>query len=217
MFDRSGTVGYIAPEILIRENKVWTHRIDIFSVGVIMIEMFLRKNPFNGANYIDSIQKNFAAKIDWISLKILGITDECIQFMKSMITSDPHARFSDDKCLRHGVFTRIDPIYDAEPLNYTEIMIHLNPPNFQVKPMPAYGLDLLNSVQLAPECCEKDMDNFDSTLLRSQIMNFKFDGSLAVPAIDQDDDRTVRSFSVFRKKMDCADPVGSVSALFLRS
>lgn len=129
LFDRSGTVGYIAPEILIKENKVWTHRIDIFSVGVTMIEMFLRKNPFNGATYKDSIRENFSAKVDWISMKILGISDECIEFMKGMVTSDPYARSSDDKCLRHGVFTRIDPTYDAEPLNYTEIMKHLNPPN----------------------------------------------------------------------------------------
>lgn len=182
-----------------------------------MIEMFLRKNPFNGVTYKDSIKKNFAAKIDWISMKILGITDECIEFMKGMLTSDPHARYSDEKCLRHGVFTRIDPIYDEEPLNPIEIMKTLNPPNSRVKPMPIYGLDLLNSVQLAPQINSKDMVNFDSALLKSQIMNFKFDGPLPVPVDATEDNLTLRSFSVFWKKNDHANPVGSVSALFLGS
>ena len=83
--------------------------------------------------------------------------------------------------------------------------------------MPIYGLDLLNSVQIEPECQEKEMVNFDSVHLKSQIMGFKFDGSLPVAAEDKDDNRTVKSFSVFRKKMDVRDPLGSVSALFLGS
>lgn len=45
-YDTSGTAGYMAPEILFRQNHGCAA--DIFSLGVIGYEMMLNKLPYNG-------------------------------------------------------------------------------------------------------------------------------------------------------------------------
>ena len=44
--DTSGTPGYMAPEVLLRQNH--SYSADYFAVGVISHEFMLRKRPFNG-------------------------------------------------------------------------------------------------------------------------------------------------------------------------
>ena len=44
--DTSGTPGYMAPEVLCRQNH--SYSADYFAVGVISHEFMLRKRPFNG-------------------------------------------------------------------------------------------------------------------------------------------------------------------------
>ena len=44
--DTSGTPGYMAPEVLCRQNH--TFSVDYFAVGIICHEFMLRKRPFTG-------------------------------------------------------------------------------------------------------------------------------------------------------------------------
>jgi serine/threonine protein kinase len=44
--DTSGTPGYMAPEVLCRQNH--SYEVDYFAVGVITYEMMLRKRPYYG-------------------------------------------------------------------------------------------------------------------------------------------------------------------------
>ena len=44
--DTSGTPGYMAPEVLCRQNH--SYEADYFAVGVIMYEIMLRKRPYYG-------------------------------------------------------------------------------------------------------------------------------------------------------------------------
>ncbi len=46
--DTSGTPGYMAPEVLCRQNH--TFSVDYFAVGVIAYELMLRKRPYTGRN-----------------------------------------------------------------------------------------------------------------------------------------------------------------------
>ena len=54
--DKSGTPGYISPEVLL--NKPQNFYSDYFSVGVICYELLLKKKPFKGKN-----KKKVAEKI----------------------------------------------------------------------------------------------------------------------------------------------------------
>ena len=46
--DTSGTPGYMAPEVLCRQNH--TKSVDHFALGIIAYEMMLRKRPYFGRN-----------------------------------------------------------------------------------------------------------------------------------------------------------------------
>lgn len=46
--DTSGTPGYMAPEVLCRQNH--TFSVDHFAMGVIAYELMLRKRPYYGRN-----------------------------------------------------------------------------------------------------------------------------------------------------------------------
>ena len=46
--ETSGTPGYMAPEVLCRQNH--TFSVDHFAVGVIAYELMLRKRPYTGRN-----------------------------------------------------------------------------------------------------------------------------------------------------------------------
>jgi serine/threonine protein kinase len=46
--DTSGTPGYMAPEVLCRQNH--TYSVDHFAMGIIAYELMLRKRPYYGRN-----------------------------------------------------------------------------------------------------------------------------------------------------------------------
>lgn len=61
LYDKSGTAGYIAPEILGLEltGKLYNQKVDIYSIGVILYEMVVGFNPFKSRKYEDSLLKNY--------------------------------------------------------------------------------------------------------------------------------------------------------------
>lgn len=46
--DTSGTPGYMAPEVLCRQNHAYS--VDHFAVGIIAYELMLRRRPYFGRN-----------------------------------------------------------------------------------------------------------------------------------------------------------------------
>ncbi len=44
--DTSGTPGYMAPEVMCRQDHTYT--VDYYAVGVIAFEMMMGKRPYNG-------------------------------------------------------------------------------------------------------------------------------------------------------------------------
>ena len=63
IYDKSGTPGYISPEVLL--NKPQTFSSDFFSVGVICYELLLHKKPFKGKN-----KKELAEKILYRDIRL---------------------------------------------------------------------------------------------------------------------------------------------------
>ena len=48
MRDKSGTVGYLAPEVLSYKDgqKFYGPKVDVYSLGIVVVELLLKRNPF---------------------------------------------------------------------------------------------------------------------------------------------------------------------------
>ncbi|CAD8124985.1 unnamed protein product [Paramecium sonneborni] len=90
---RSGTGGYIAPEVF--QNQVITSKSDIFSVGVIFHKLLTGKGIYN------SLDENMNGRMKISShIKDKNAKD----LLLSMLHSDPNLRYTADDCLAHPFF-----------------------------------------------------------------------------------------------------------------
>jgi serine/threonine protein kinase len=84
-----GTAEYIAPEIL--KNQVHDHRVDFYSLGMVLYRLIYNCFPFSTNNEIDvykaQIEQEFDFPISAISTKILNV-------VKKLLKKDPAERYS---------------------------------------------------------------------------------------------------------------------------
>lgn len=62
-FPRCGTLGYVAPEILLNED--YDSKVDIFAVGVIMFTFLTGVNPFQTVNLNKLFWRNANCDVDF--------------------------------------------------------------------------------------------------------------------------------------------------------
>ncbi len=84
----SGTVAYIAPEIL--KGYQADMRADLYSLGVIAYEMFTGHNPFLGESISESINLQLSLPISEGDLE--GVPDEFREILLSLLSKDPQKR-----------------------------------------------------------------------------------------------------------------------------
>lgn len=90
--DRSGTPGYLAPELLDPFISLqWDFPSDLFSLGVLIVEALTTRNPFVSSTLDDTLRKNQRAEIDYSRLPCSVATRGLIA---AMTTKDPRARLS---------------------------------------------------------------------------------------------------------------------------
>ena len=109
--DKCGTLGYLAPELIAKKSKrhYYNHKVDVFSTGVLLYEMFNGRNPFKGKNYDDSLYKNYKAEIDYQKMDSY-IPSEYLEFLKNLIERQPADRLSTNEALSQDIFYK--SIYD---------------------------------------------------------------------------------------------------------
>ena len=73
LFQRCGTVGYVAPEVL--KDQAYNHKADIFSAGVILFILLTGEMPFIKCSNSDEIlASNYLCRIDFNKLSNKNIS-----------------------------------------------------------------------------------------------------------------------------------------------
>ena len=93
--DTSGTPGYIAPEIILRQNHGCNS--DIFSLGVVAYELMLKKKPYSSLNrrfYIENL-KDELVQIKYVDLPD-GWTISAADFVNRSLQRRPSSRLGID-------------------------------------------------------------------------------------------------------------------------
>jgi calcium-dependent protein kinase len=93
-----GSVTYVAPEVY---NMEYTEKCDIWSLGVVLYILILRKTPFDGdldKDVVKNIKNNSITFNDALGSKK---SIECIDIMKRMLYKDPKSRISMQDVMLH--------------------------------------------------------------------------------------------------------------------
>ncbi|CAD8124891.1 unnamed protein product [Paramecium sonneborni] len=98
-----GTPGYIAPEVL--TNKPFDYKSDIFSVGVVMYQLYFNKHLFQAEQVNDILKLN--KKFTISRLSVLNIPDCGYQFLRSLLNHNPLQRITASQALEHWYMNSI--------------------------------------------------------------------------------------------------------------
>ncbi|CAD8057326.1 unnamed protein product [Paramecium sonneborni] len=101
MFSRCGTPGFVAPEVL--QDKIYDHKIDVFSVGCLMYLLLTHKQPFRGSNYEEIVMKNYHCQVDFQSIDN-DISFDALSLLKQLLHPKPQFRPSARIALKHNWF-----------------------------------------------------------------------------------------------------------------
>ncbi|CAK79185.1 unnamed protein product (macronuclear) [Paramecium tetraurelia] len=101
MFQRCGTPGFVAPEVL--QDKLYDSKVDIFSVGCLMYLLLTGKSPFKGSSYDEIVMKNFNCKVDYQSIESI-VSTQCLQLLKLLLHRRPSQRPNPNEALKQEWF-----------------------------------------------------------------------------------------------------------------
>ncbi|KAL4508084.1 hypothetical protein ABPG72_021457 [Tetrahymena utriculariae] len=106
MFQRCGTPGYVAPEVL--ADKIYDFKVDTFSAGVIMFILLTGSSPFKGKSYDEIVIKNYNCTIDFNYKEMSKyLSVECFDLLQKLLKKDPQERYSAIQALNHPWFTKM--------------------------------------------------------------------------------------------------------------
>lgn len=74
-FSKCGTVGYMAPEVIINKHssiRPYSNKCDIFSFGIVAHIILMGSNPLKGKNYIETYDLNLECRIVLNKSKIIS-------------------------------------------------------------------------------------------------------------------------------------------------
>ncbi|KAL8789086.1 MAG: hypothetical protein Q9213_001349 [Squamulea squamosa] len=111
-----GSVFWMAPEVVRSQGQGYSAKVDIWSLGCVVLEMFAGRRPWSKDEAIGAIYKlgslNQAPPIpDDVSGEI---SPEAVAFMLDCFTIDPSERPTAETLLSHHPFCEVDPYYNFE-------------------------------------------------------------------------------------------------------
>lgn len=127
----SGTVNYMSPEIIQKENKGHSYEVDIWALGVSAFIMLTGRPPFDGLDR-DIIYRNIR-NADYRFPTAINLSYEAKDFIKATLRVDPRKRPTAIDLMTHPFLTKYDK----------ECIILYNPP--QKVSMNNLNLNSINS------------------------------------------------------------------------
>jgi serine/threonine protein kinase len=105
LYDKCGTMGFIAPEILAenKEETSYTSSCDLYSLGVVAYNLILGCLPFKV-----EVLGMYDRKYTWDAFsksEILGLDEEILALLKGLLEKDPSKRWNPSQALASGLFT----------------------------------------------------------------------------------------------------------------
>ncbi|KAM3140659.1 hypothetical protein pb186bvf_007257 [Paramecium bursaria] len=100
-----GTLGYTAPEVL--KEQQYDCKIDVYSVGVILYQLFTGLHPFKKQGLTDKthlLQNNLKGQYDLNLVMQNNVSAYGVDFLKGCLLTDPKQRMSSQEALRHEWF-----------------------------------------------------------------------------------------------------------------
>ncbi|CAD8058072.1 unnamed protein product [Paramecium sonneborni] len=162
LFQRCGTPGYVAPEIL--KNQQYDCKVDIYSLGIMMYYSLTGKKPFDSDDYQQLLEKNEEGYVD---ISILKLSKEGLQLIENILKIDPDERISAQVALNHFWFK-------TEKLSkLMEFKAHKNIEKIQFKSLQ-FRKSQQNSPKLQPIVLSKqNIDQACSSPSSRQFSNVK--------------------------------------------
>ncbi|CAD8206717.1 unnamed protein product [Paramecium octaurelia] len=138
---KCGTPGYVAPEIIeYREkSKMYGLSCDVFSIGVIIYEIFFNIHPFKSKTKDDTLRQNVNAQINFDDR--VCIPQSLKSLIISMVRKNPRHRFTLQQCLEHDFFK--ESLYRFNELSQ-EIQEH-EPKTMEIRNIRCQTLQLLKT------------------------------------------------------------------------
>ncbi|CAD8094926.1 unnamed protein product [Paramecium sonneborni] len=103
LFQRCGTIGYVAPEVL--RNEIYDYKVDMFSVGVILFILLTGEVPFQGDSDTDDLlQQNALCQIDFNKLNNRSISLAAQDFVRLLLDENVKIRPNAQEALQHSWF-----------------------------------------------------------------------------------------------------------------
>jgi serine/threonine protein kinase len=109
---RSGSPGYIAPEIL--RGNCYSSKVDIFSVGVIVYILLTGMQPFYAHNLSQVLEKNIKCSVKFNIKELKDLSVHAVDLLKDLLNSEPYLRPTADIALK-SLWLKFRTYNDSEP------------------------------------------------------------------------------------------------------
>jgi serine/threonine protein kinase len=96
-----GTAEYLAPEMLVGKNSIYDNYVDIWGLGVLIIELVTGNPPFSGPKI------KIKAKVEALNYALPSyVSYECADLIKRILNINPSSRLPLEKILEHPWITK---------------------------------------------------------------------------------------------------------------
>ncbi len=108
-----GSVFWMAPEVVRSEGQGYSAKVDIWSLGCVVLEMFAGRRPWSKEETIGAIYKLGSNQAPPIPDDVSdSVSPEAVAFMSECFEIDPGERPTAETLLQQHPFCKVDPYYD---------------------------------------------------------------------------------------------------------
>ncbi|KAI0409234.1 hypothetical protein F4802DRAFT_593519 [Xylaria palmicola] len=108
-----GSVFWMAPEVIRSQGEGYSAKVDIWSLGCVVLEMFAGRRPWSKEEAVGAIYKIANGETPPINDEVrAAITPYALGFMLDCFTVDPQERPTALRLLRHHEFCEVDKNYN---------------------------------------------------------------------------------------------------------